>query len=399
MRSLVLLLSTSSVVLGADPPVIPPAVWVGPVQTTGAQGASLIAPRFEEAARREVRKTKTTRLVGPRERVVRIAAGAPDPRVERAENHRTTGQALYDAGKLDAARKDLDAALQLYEHAIVSVKRIDAVARTLAYLGAVHWKQGRKELARGFFWRAALLATDEEVESMPETARPEVQALRKKAAHRPRGRLQVRTVPKGAEVLVDGESRGNAPVTVKNLASGPHYVQIRHAEAGWAGAVVDLAGRRPNKKLSLAASTELGPPKARPVPPDAITAMLDGFLDKAPETHSRSARKRHLKRRRKALAGALEQTRALTHADFAVLTLVDSDGKGGFVARTWVHELAHDRRLELEPIPLGADVSNVFVPAIAYAKSVAERIERMRTTPADDQKKKKKKRRRRRRRR
>ncbi len=398
MRSLVLLLLTASVALGADPPVIPPTVWMGPVLSTKTQGASLIARRFEETARREVRKLKTTRLVGPRERVVQIKAGDLDPRVERAENHRTTGQALYDAGKLDAAKKDLDAALQLYEHAIVSVKRIDAVARTLGYLGAVHWKQDQKKVAKAFFWRAALLATDEEVAEMPAVARPHVEALRNKAARRPRGRLSVKSVPKGAEVLVDGESRGNAPLTVKGLARGPHYVQIRHADAGWAGAVVELKGRRPRKKLSLVASQELGQRKAEAVPPKAVISMLEGFVNKPPQTHSRRAKKRKLKARRKALARALDQTRALTHADFAVLTLVESDGKRGFVARIWVHQLASDRRLELEPLPLGSDVANVFVPAIAYAKSVAAKVELMRTTPPEKKKKKKRRRRRRRRR-
>ncbi len=178
VRHLTFLMLASSVAFAGDPPVIPPAVWMGPVAASKDPGASLIAQRFEEAARGEVRKLRGTRLVGPKEKVQRIQVGDPDPRVIRAENYRTNGQALYDAGKLKAARKDLEAALELYEDAIVSVKQIDAVARTAGYLGAIFWKVGRKKTAREWFWRAALLATDEEVESLPEAIRPEIQKLR-----------------------------------------------------------------------------------------------------------------------------------------------------------------------------------------------------------------------------
>lgn len=392
MRKLTFLLFVSAPALAADPavsapPVIPPAVWMGPVAASSASGASLIARRFEDAARREVRKLKTARLAGPKERVRRIKAGDPDPRVQRAENHRTTGQALYDAGKLDAARLDLEAALELYEHAIASVQRIGAVARTAGYLGAVFWKVGRKKTARDWFWRAAILATDDEVEALPEAVRAEVQTLRKKAARNAKGRIHVKSVPRGAEVRVDGEPRGTAPLWVKGLAPGTHYVQIRH-EAGWAGAVVTLKGRRPKHKVTLVAEPELGPRDAQPVPGDTIKALLDGFENKKPETHSKRARRRKLAARAKTLKRALQKTRALSHADYAVLSIVDSDGRGGFVARTWVHELAHDRRLELEPLRLGADVANVFVPALAYAKAVGAAVEKLRTTPPEHGKKK-----------
>ncbi len=390
MRSLTLLF-LPALSFAADPPVIPPTVWIAPIISTDATGASLIARRFEEASRREIRKLKTARLVGPKERVEQITAGDPDPRVERAENHRTTGQALYDAGKLEAARRDLEAALLLYEHAIVSVKRVDAVARTLGYLGAVLWKLDQKPAAREHLWRAALLATDEEAAGAPEVVRPVLEKLRKKAARRPRGRLHVNSVPPGAKVIVDGEARGTAPLWVKRLARGTHYVQIRHPEAGWAGAVVRLPKSRSRVRRTLVASTALGPKRAEPVPRETVEDLLEGFLAEPPQTHSRRARKRKLRARAKRLTAALRKTKALTRADYAVITRVDTDKEGGFVARTWLHELAHNRRLELEPLALGADVANVFVPALAYARSVDATLTKMRTTPP----KKKKKRRRR----
>jgi hypothetical protein len=40
------------------------------------------------------------------------------------------------------------------------------------------------------------------------------------------GQLQIRTEPSGARVVVDGTARGNAPVTVTDLAPGPHTVEV-----------------------------------------------------------------------------------------------------------------------------------------------------------------------------
>jgi hypothetical protein len=40
------------------------------------------------------------------------------------------------------------------------------------------------------------------------------------------GQLQIRSEPSGARVVVDGTPRGNAPVTVADLAPGPHTVEV-----------------------------------------------------------------------------------------------------------------------------------------------------------------------------
>jgi len=42
------------------------------------------------------------------------------------------------------------------------------------------------------------------------------------------GDLQVRTDPPGARVVVDGQSRGTSPVTVKDLAPGSHVVMLQN---------------------------------------------------------------------------------------------------------------------------------------------------------------------------
>ena len=67
---------------------IPPRVWLGPLVAPDVPGASLIAKKFDEALRVELRKAKTYRLVGPGEPSQRFKAGQTDPLVVEAENMR-----------------------------------------------------------------------------------------------------------------------------------------------------------------------------------------------------------------------------------------------------------------------------------------------------------------------
>ncbi len=381
------------VLLAAPPaerePAIPPALWLAPVAADAAPGAALMARRFEDAARAELRKLKRVRLVGPKEKVERIPAGDPDPRVARAENLRTSGQARFEQGDLPGARADLEDARTLYLAALPSIQGIGVMGRTAAYLGAIAQADGRKKEARALLWEAALLATEEELEATPEAVRGTVADLRKRAARRPAGRLTVRSVPAGATVLVDGDERGVAPITVKKLAAGPHYVQIRHPEAGWAGARVDV---KRAAKVTLASEKLLGPPETREVPGEVADALLEGLEAKPIESHSRSARRRAEKARAKRLTQALSTVRELTHGHYAVVARVAATD-GRFELRGWVQDLQAERREALPPTGLGGSATNLFVPALAFRKAVSAAVQKLQQAPPEKRRKRRPRRR------
>ena len=72
------------------------------------------------------------------------------------------------------------------------------------------------------------------------------------------GQLQVRSEPAGARVLIDGQYRGVAPLTVEALTPGPHTVKLEDGSASVTQQVTIEAGLTASLVIPLAA--------ARPVP-------------------------------------------------------------------------------------------------------------------------------------
>ena len=56
------------------------------------------------------------------------------------------------------------------------------------------------------------------------------------------GQLQIRTEPSGARVVVDGQSRGSAPVTVENLMPGSHTVDVSNENGSVRQEITIVAG-------------------------------------------------------------------------------------------------------------------------------------------------------------
>ncbi len=96
-------------------------------------------------------------------------------------------------------------------------------------------------------------------------------------ADEPVAQLIVATVPSGADVSVDGQPAGSAPVTVRNLLPGAHYVEAHWIDGKQASAMVTL-GAGVSKLVSLApgqsapAAPEAAPPVAPAQPPPQYAA-------------------------------------------------------------------------------------------------------------------------------
>jgi hypothetical protein len=76
------------------------------------------------------------------------------------------------------------------------------------------------------------------VATPPPAARP--QAAPTAARRRPTGGLEVKSTPPGAQVFVDGKSRGITPLTLTDLAVGKHAVELR-SDAGTIERTVTVA--------------------------------------------------------------------------------------------------------------------------------------------------------------
>ncbi len=95
------------------------------------------------------------------------------------------------------------------------------------------------------------------------------------------GSLTIDSVPTGAEVSVDGQRAGIAPVRLDSLCSGPHHVVMRSAGLGqWIGEVNVPRGEKVDLKqglrltLAYAGMTEPGPAGQAPEGEEAIGRAL-----------------------------------------------------------------------------------------------------------------------------
>ena len=105
----------------------------------------------------------------------------------------------------------------------------------------------------------------------PATRRVRVAAGERMAVHLaltplPRfGRLQVGSTPAGAEVLVDGATRGRTPLTLDELVIGEHVVRVRGATSELTERVIIEEGKTSQLDLALPA-----PPVERPIEPPPL---------------------------------------------------------------------------------------------------------------------------------
>jgi hypothetical protein len=68
-----------------------------------------------------------------------------------------------------------------------------------------------------------------DAERYPELASSAFEEAKQRLRRRGRGSVEFRTEPEGAEVFIDGRSRGAAPIVVEGLLIGDHYVTIKLA--------------------------------------------------------------------------------------------------------------------------------------------------------------------------
>jgi serine/threonine protein kinase len=90
----------------------------------------------------------------------------------------------------------------------------------------------------------------EEKVSSPEPIAPPV-APQREVPSVESGRLLVRSTPAGAIVVVDGQSSGATPLDLRQLAFGPHTIEVSHPGHDTRQQRVTLSERRPTRSLDF----------------------------------------------------------------------------------------------------------------------------------------------------
>lgn len=333
----------------------PPRVWLGPLKSESVPGAGLLSEKFDESARDQLRRSQKVQLTD-QQGMGRVAAGTADPRVAQAETLRVAGKEAFGKGDHQGALEKLRAALDLYEQALPSVNKLDAVLETLGYLGAVSLALKYDADAAEYFRRVVAMAPD--AAALDEFA-PETRAFfdeeREKLLKKKKGELKIETTPPGAEVRVDGVEQGTSPVTVKGLVRGSHYVQASHPEAGLAGQRVQAKSGK-TESVSLTLATELGPEPIKPVDP-ALVTKLDGLAREGNLGHE--------------FRDTSEAIAAQTRADYVVVGYIAPQGNN-FVLTAYIYGVEQKQTAAFDQYSFRADISAAFVQATAFATAVEQ---------------------------
>jgi hypothetical protein len=331
-----------------------PRVWLAPLRTDDAPGAGLLSEKFDEASRRQLADGHKVDLVGPAGKEVKVTAGEADPRVAQAETMRSAGKEAFAQKQFPQALERFRGALGLYEEAIASVNRVDAITDTLLWLGAASQAQQYDDDARDFFKRAAAIDPAVEApEGFPADAKALLDETREKEKKKKGGELQVVTTPPGAVVRVDGVEKGKSPITVKDLARGEHYVQASLPDAGLAGQKVRVKGGRA-EKVDLKLSTDVGPPPSEPADPANVTALvaLAAAGDVGPKFRDNA----------EAIAGK-------THAKYIVVGHITTRGNS-FVLKPFLYGVDEKQTAALDELNFAPDLASVFVQAANFARAI-----------------------------
>jgi hypothetical protein len=108
------------------------------------------------------------------------------------------------------------------------------------------------------------------------------------------GRLLIRSTPAGAEVVVDGQSQGVTPLTLRELAFGAHTIEVSHEGQDAQRKQVTLSERRPARMVDFelrstsvpapaaAATNSPGSLQVTSRPSGALVFVDDSLIGKTP---------------------------------------------------------------------------------------------------------------------
>ncbi len=134
------------------------------------------------------------------------------------------------------------AALVEFRKALPALEGFQDLIDCTAELGALEYRRGHDDAGRAHLLEATRLSSGKAlaiVADAPSFA-PIAEQLAKAVAALPRGSVRVDSTPEGAEVYVDGQDAGKAPVLIRDLPQGPQYLRAVLPSGELWGAVADV---------------------------------------------------------------------------------------------------------------------------------------------------------------
>jgi hypothetical protein len=156
------------------------------------------------------------------------AGEVPSDIISSARGLLATGsQAMLDLDTTGAIKK-LTQAVEALEQVLPFIQKNELaeamMALAVAHLTAGDRKQGKAALLRLLTWRESLAY---DTEKYPPKFLEVYEEAKREVKKRPRGMIEIRSEPEGAQAYVNGKYVGVTPATAEGLVIGDHYVTLK----------------------------------------------------------------------------------------------------------------------------------------------------------------------------
>lgn len=173
---------------------------------------------------------------------------------EKADSLIEKGRQAYESLDLGATVRHINQALKIYRRQAAYLDHPKDVADAMMLLGATHILMGQQRTGRKRLGQAYTLFP--EVEPDPRVFNPTMRnafsSVVESLESKPGGRLAVTSNPSYVRIYVNGEFRGVAPTSVKELLEGPHFVRFeKDGYRPWGKYLGITAGRKASENGSL----------------------------------------------------------------------------------------------------------------------------------------------------
>ena len=331
-----------------------PSVYLVPVQRASTNVSSLIPRRITARLRVDLRAQQAIELLaamgggatGHQQSIYKSGAKrAPDKR-STGRKELASGLAEFKARHYQSAQRHLLLAIRAFEASAAHLEDGDQLAQAFGFLGLAFLRQDKNALAIDAIETAYAINPTLKLEKQPMSRSMRRVVLRsgRRALRRRKGRVRLTVTPPGAWVFLDGDEKGKAPYTVKNVLPGRHYLAARMKGRLARSVIVNVKpGTTHRFKLHL---------------PDATAQFKTGkglalaFLSEL----QKRLRSGLVDRRMKPLATQLAKR---LKADFLLLGAVERAKQGGYLLRSYLFRRSDSKLVELDSYAFDGELLNL----------------------------------------
>jgi hypothetical protein len=265
----------------ADAPGGPtPKLFILPVQPVGDGVSSIIPERIGELLREQVQSDRRVELLPSYETLRKqLAAGGgrANAAIAKANDLYTSGIGLLTAGEDKKASESFQTSVDIMEENLADVTNFNILTDAYKNLALAYYNAGFDFDARKKMKVYAHLKPGSTLdpEKFPEELRQIFDEETAKVNKAGPGKLEIKA-PEGAQVYIDGELKGEAPMTVTDVGFGYHYLVVRNAAGSVWAEQIRVRGR--GKQQAFDVDLGSGGAKAESGEEDELPAFYTDLL-------------------------------------------------------------------------------------------------------------------------